>query len=92
MSRRRLALALWIVLAIVVWNVVFDHLIVVAGRHYIGAAVRAAHEGREYVLAGPWMQAAARDAAGIATSAGIAILLLAWMGLHVAKRSERQRS
>jgi hypothetical protein len=38
----RLARALWIVWAVLVWNVVFDRVIVVAGRSYITAAYRAA--------------------------------------------------
>ncbi len=92
MSRRRLALALWIVLAVVVWNVVFDQVIVRAGRLFLAAAAGAANDGREYVLAGPWMQSAARDAFGIATAAAVAILLLAWLGLRFASRSERNRS
>ena len=32
----RIARALWIVWAVIVWNVVFDHVIVVAGRQPIG--------------------------------------------------------
>ena len=38
----RLARALWIAWAVVVWNVVFDRVIVVAGRQYIVAAAGAA--------------------------------------------------
>jgi hypothetical protein len=34
----RLARALWIIWAVIVWNVVLDHVIVVAGRRYIAAA------------------------------------------------------
>ena len=34
----RIARALWIIWAVVVWNVVLDHVIVVAGRRYIAAA------------------------------------------------------
>ena len=37
----RLALVLWIAWAVIVWNVVFDHVIVVAGRDYIAAALAA---------------------------------------------------
>src|SRR5205814_8209664 len=38
----RLARALWILWAVLLWNVVFDHVIVVAGRSYVAAAARAA--------------------------------------------------
>ena len=41
----RLARVLWIAWAIVVWNVVFDHTIVVAGRDYIAAAAPVAAAG-----------------------------------------------
>ena len=34
----RIALLLWFAWAIIVWNVVFDHVIVVTGREYIAAA------------------------------------------------------
>ena len=37
----RLALVLWIAWAVVVWNVVFDQVIVLAGREYIQAALAA---------------------------------------------------
>lgn len=45
-ARVRLAALLWIVLAIVVWNVVFDRVVVLAGRAYVGEASMAAREGR----------------------------------------------
>jgi len=37
----RLALALWMLWAVVVWNVIFDQVIVLAGRDYIQAALAA---------------------------------------------------
>ena len=41
-DRRRVAAWLWILLAVVVWNVVFDRVVVVAGRDFIDLAVAAA--------------------------------------------------
>jgi len=38
MRAARIARALWLVWAVLLWNVVFDHVIVVAGREYIVAA------------------------------------------------------
>ena len=38
----RIARALWVIWAVLAWNVLFDHVIVVAGRDYIAAADRAA--------------------------------------------------
>ena len=40
-----IALLLWLVWAVIVWNVVFDHVIVVAGREYIAAAQARAMRG-----------------------------------------------
>jgi hypothetical protein len=42
-SAVRIATGLWVALAVIVWNVVFDHVIVVAGRRFIVAAGLAAH-------------------------------------------------
>ena len=43
-----LAMAFWIAWAVVVWNVVFDHVIVVAGRQYLNAAGIAAQGSGAY--------------------------------------------
>ena len=49
---RRLALALWIAWAVVVWNVVFDQSVVLAGRDYIQAALARLFAGRtSFVIA-----------------------------------------
>ena len=57
----RLARALWIAWAVIVWNVVFDHVIVVAGREYIAAAERAAFSAtlpHHYANMDAWMRPA----------------------------------
>jgi hypothetical protein len=82
----RLARALWIALAVIVWNVVFDHVIVVAGRSYIAAAGRAAA-----APAGPfanmddWMRPAVTRGFWIATAAGGAILLIGFVAVSSAQ-------
>ena len=65
----RIALALWIAWAAIVWNVVFDRVIVVAGRRYIAAAGApgAAHPNmddfmRPAVTRGLWIASAAGGA------------------------------
>ena len=70
----RLALALWIVWAILVWNVVFDHVIVVAGREYIRAAAAALSSGLPYVRMDDFMQPAVTRGLWVA-SASAAIVL-----------------
>ena len=74
-----------------VWNVVFDHVIVVAGRSYIAAAGRAASAS-----AGPfanmddWMRPAATRGFWIATAAGGAVLLTGLAAVSGATRNARR--
>lgn len=70
----RLALILWIVLAVVVWNVVFDQVITQAGRHYLAAAVVAAARGRPYLRMSDALRPAVRRAAADASLAAAATL------------------
>ena len=65
----RVARALWIVWAVLVWNVVFDHVIVVAGRSYIAAARRAAVTAGSFANMDDWMGPAVSRGFWIATAA-----------------------
>ena len=75
----RLARALWIAWAVVLWNVVFDRVIVVAGRSYVAAAGRASADRaprpnmddymRPAVARGIWIASAS---AGAVLAAGLA--------------------
>jgi hypothetical protein len=84
----RIALALWIAWAVIVWNVVFDHAIVVAGRDYIAAAGRAAA-----APAGPfanmddWMRPAVTRGFWMATAAGAAVLVTGVVALSRSVRA-----
>ena len=51
----RLAAGLWLTFGFVVWNVVFDHELVVAGRNYSQAASVAFREHRPYERLNDWM-------------------------------------
>ena len=66
-----------------VWNVVFDHVIVVAGRSYIAAARRAAGSAGPFANMDDWMRPAVTRGFWIATASGAFILLtgLAAVGL-----------
>jgi hypothetical protein len=73
----RIARALWIVWAVIVWNVVFDHVIVVAGRQYIAAAERAADSTtlpHRYENMDTWMRPAVTRGLWIASASAGAIL------------------
>jgi len=75
----RIARGLWIVWAVVVWNVVFDRVIVMAARSYVAAAGRAAVDRaprpnmddymRPAVARGRWIASAA---AGVVLVTGLA--------------------
>jgi hypothetical protein len=84
-ARRRLALALWIAWAIIVWNVVFDRVLVVAGRAYVHAAAIAASGGSSFARIDDWMRPALPRAFWMATAAGAAILVIGIVAISLAR-------
>jgi len=72
----RIAVGLWIAWAVIVWNVVFDHVIVVAGRSYISAAVRAAAGPGAYARMDDWMHPAITRAFWTASAAAGVLLVI----------------
>ena len=78
----RLARVLWSTWAVVVWYVVFDRVIVVAGRAYIVAAEAAARAGGPYVRMDDWMRPATARAFWMATLAAAIILLVGLTALR----------
>ena len=81
MGTRRIARALWIAWALILWNVVFDRVIVVAGRAYILAA-EAVHGSAPYARMDDWMRPAAARAFWMATSAAAIILIVGFTALR----------
>jgi hypothetical protein len=81
----RLARALWIVWAVVVWNVVFDRVIVVAGRSYIVAATSAsaADPAAPPLNMDEWMKPAVRRGLVVATTVAGAILLVGFAATRI---------
>ena len=72
----RIARTLWILWAVVVWNVAFDRVIVVAGRRYIQAAFLAASRpDAAYLRMDDWMRPAVSRGLWIATALAGLILL-----------------
>ena len=90
-SRLGVALALWIVLALVVWNVVFDRVLVVAGRQYVYAATRSARDSGQYLRVDDWMRPAERRALWMASGAAVLILTIGVVGCAFAGRRSRGR-
>jgi hypothetical protein len=85
----RLAAALWILWAVVVWNVVFDHVTIVAGRHYVYAAFASAETGGPYLLIGDWMRPAVTRAFWMATMSAGAIAMVGLAAVWVATLTVR---
>ncbi len=89
----RIARVLWIVWAIVVWNVVFDRVIVVAGRAFIVAASAqaAAFPAGPFAVMDDWMRPAVVRGFWIATATCVG-LVIAGLTLvnYAARRSEGQ--
>jgi hypothetical protein len=88
----RLAAALWLVLAVVVWNVVFDRILVLAGRRYSYAASMAAREGRAYLRIDDWMRPAVAHGVRIASVTALAIAVFGLIAVAFAARIDRERS
>ena len=86
----RVAIGLWVVWAVVVWNVVFDRVIVLAGRQYISAASAAAQAGGSYARMDDWMRPAVVNGAWIASAASAAILLVGLCALRFARERNVQ--
>lgn len=82
---RRVAVAVWIILAIVVWNVVFDRVVVESGRAYIRAA-RAAADAGSYLAVGDWMHAATIRGLWIASALSLAVLSIGLVTIRIASR------
>jgi len=88
-SHLGLAIALWIALALVVWNVVFDRVLVVAGRQYVYAATRAARGSGPYLRVDDWMRPAVSRATRTASDSAAIILTIGAVTCAVAVRRSR---
>jgi hypothetical protein len=87
----RLAAALWLVLAFVVWNVIFDRILVLAGRRYSYEAAVSARAGRGYLLINDWMRPAVAHGAVVATFVAAVIAIVGLTAVSLASRLDRGR-
>jgi hypothetical protein len=85
----RLAVVLWVVLAVVVWNVVFDRMVVLAGRRFVYAAALADERAGPYLHADDWMRPAISHGALTASVVSGALLAVGFAALVLAARHER---
>lgn len=81
----RVALALWAVFAFCVWNVVFDRVLVLAGRRYVyDAAVSAARNPPVFLRVEDAMAPARSRGVKLATAAAGAVLFTGAAGVGLA--------
>jgi hypothetical protein len=83
------AAVLWIVLAFLVWNVVFDRILVLAGRRYSYAAAMAVRRSRGYLRIDDWMPPAIAHGVWVASAAGLGVAALGLLAIAFASRRER---
>jgi hypothetical protein len=85
-NRPRLAAWLWVVWAFVVWNLVFDRVIIEAGRDYIRLAAAASEKGGPYAKIEDTMRPARARALRLATASAGVILVVGFVAIRRAKR------
>jgi hypothetical protein len=90
-SAARLARSLWIAWAIVLWNVIFDRVLVVAGRSYVYAAARAAKASGPYLRVDDWMKPAMTHGLWLASIASTLLLLAGFAAISAASRPSVRR-
>jgi hypothetical protein len=90
-GRVRLAIALWVVWAFLVWNVIFDRIVVLAGRRYVYAAAVAAQGSGPFLRIADWMPPAVANGIRVATISSSALLALGLVLIAVAARHDAAR-
>jgi len=85
-NRPRLAAWLWVLWAFLVWNLVFDRVIVEAGREYVRLAVAASEASGPYAKIEDTMQPARSRALWLATASAAVILAVGFVALRRANR------
>ena len=90
MSRKAWAIALWLVFAFAVWNVVFDRVLVLAGRRYVYAAAVSANQSHTYLRIDDWMRPAITRGVWLASGAAALILVVLVAGLLLQNLLEKR--
>src|SRR6266545_5572426 len=87
-----IAVSLWLILGVVVWNVVFDRVLVVAGRRYVYAATRSWRDEGAYIPIDDWMRPAIARGVLVASAAGATISAIGLLAVVAAMKRERRRA
>jgi hypothetical protein len=83
-----LAVVLWTVFAAVVWNVVFDRIVVLAGREFVYAAYVAAAAHQPYLRIDAWMRPAIARGVRLASYAAASVLTFGCAAIALAVRHQ----
>jgi hypothetical protein len=85
----RLAVVLWVLFAVAVWNVIFDRTLVLAGRRYVYAATIAARQGGPFLRIDDWMRPAIGYGIRVASAVSGAIVVLSMAAIYAAQWRDR---
>lgn len=83
-----IALVVWTVFAVAVWNAVFDRVVVLAGREFVYAAHVAAASHQPYLRIDAWMRPAIARGVRLATYAAASVLTVGITAIALALRHE----
>lgn len=83
---------MWILLGVVVWNVVFDRVLVLAGRRYVHAAAVSFQREGIYLEIDDWMRPAITRGIWLASAAGVTTAAAGLVAVALAARRVRRRS
>jgi hypothetical protein len=95
MTRRRSVIAavvLWLAFAFLVWNVIFDRIIVLAGRRYSHDATVLYRTTGQYLRIDDVMRPAVAHGVRIASAVAVAIALVALIVIRLAAAHDARRS
>ncbi len=89
--RVRTAIVLWLVCAAVVWNVIFDRMLVLAGRRYSHDAMVLYRRTGQYLRIDDVMRPAVSEAAWFASAVALALAVVALVLIGLAASYDRRR-
>ena len=89
---KRVVVALWLAGTVVVWNAVFDRVLIDAGREYVRTAADAAHGSGPYARIDDSMRPAVPRALVLATSAAGVILVVGFAVFRWSARATSRES
>jgi cobalamin biosynthesis Mg chelatase CobN len=89
-TKKTWAIVLWVAFAVVVWNVVFDRVLVLAGRRYVYAAAVSANQSHMYLRIDDWMRPAITRGIWLASGAAGLVLVVLVAGLLLQNLLEKR--